>query len=179
MTYFFHFDEIQAWKYVNFLASIWHNSSVIEKIFIIFLLFNIPNRLYSEDELPEDFKLFLPIHRKKCIRERDVKEIEKKEPPEEIEIEEPPPFEGVPEEEREEEEEPEELPEELVEEIPPEIEPREIREEDEEEEAIEPEFEAEEEVEEEIEAEIGPTAYVTEEETEAEEPGDEEEYAVP
>ncbi|XP_006612447.1 cilia- and flagella-associated protein 20-like [Apis dorsata] len=138
------------------------------------------DRLYSEDELPEDFKLFLPIHRKKCIRERDVKEIEKKEPPEEIEIEEPPPFEGVPEEEREEEEEPEELPEELVEEIPPEIERREIREVDEEEEeAIEPEFEAEEEVEEEIEAEIGPTAYVTEEETEAEEPGDEEEYAVP
>ncbi|XP_071569302.1 cilia- and flagella-associated protein 20 [Temnothorax nylanderi] len=30
------------------------------------------NRLYSEDEMPEDFKLFFPVHRKKCVREEDV-----------------------------------------------------------------------------------------------------------
>ncbi|XP_011862680.1 PREDICTED: cilia- and flagella-associated protein 20-like [Vollenhovia emeryi] len=30
------------------------------------------DRLYSEDEMPEDFKLFFPVHRKKCVREGDV-----------------------------------------------------------------------------------------------------------
>lgn len=30
------------------------------------------SRLYSEDELPEDFKLFFPVHRKKCVREEMV-----------------------------------------------------------------------------------------------------------
>ncbi|XP_020287327.1 cilia- and flagella-associated protein 20-like [Pseudomyrmex gracilis] len=30
------------------------------------------DRLYSEDELPEDFKLFFPVHRKKCVREEMV-----------------------------------------------------------------------------------------------------------
>ncbi|XP_018360161.1 PREDICTED: cilia- and flagella-associated protein 20-like [Trachymyrmex cornetzi] len=30
------------------------------------------DRLYSEDEMPEEFKLFLPMHRKKCGREEDV-----------------------------------------------------------------------------------------------------------
>lgn len=31
-------------------------------------------RLYSEDEIPEDFKLFFPMHRKKCVREKTVLE---------------------------------------------------------------------------------------------------------
>ncbi|XP_011700317.1 PREDICTED: cilia- and flagella-associated protein 20-like [Wasmannia auropunctata] len=31
------------------------------------------DRLYSEDEMPEDFKLFFPVHLKKCVREEDVK----------------------------------------------------------------------------------------------------------
>ncbi|EFN61152.1 UPF0468 protein CG5343 [Camponotus floridanus] len=30
------------------------------------------DRLYSEDEIAEDFKLFFPIHRKKCVREERV-----------------------------------------------------------------------------------------------------------
>ncbi|XP_011634368.1 cilia- and flagella-associated protein 20-like, partial [Pogonomyrmex barbatus] len=30
------------------------------------------DRLYSEDEMPEDFKLFFPLHRKKCVREEKV-----------------------------------------------------------------------------------------------------------
>ncbi|XP_054014511.1 cilia- and flagella-associated protein 20-like [Hylaeus anthracinus] len=48
------------------------------------------DRIYSEDELPEDFKLFLPIHRRKCVREEDVKSKYKKKP--EVEVVEPPPF---------------------------------------------------------------------------------------
>nr|XP_012222736.1 PREDICTED: cilia- and flagella-associated protein 20-like [Linepithema humile] len=30
------------------------------------------DRLYSEDKIPEDFKLFFPMHRKKCVREETV-----------------------------------------------------------------------------------------------------------
>lgn len=44
--------------------------------------------MYSDEELPAEYKLFLPIHRKKCVREKvDVKEIGKHEKPE---AEEPP-----------------------------------------------------------------------------------------
>ncbi|XP_046833527.1 cilia- and flagella-associated protein 20-like [Vespa crabro] len=46
------------------------------------------SRLYSDEELPAEYKLFLPIHRKKCVREKvDVTKISKHEKPE---IEEPP-----------------------------------------------------------------------------------------
>ncbi|XP_028048587.2 cilia- and flagella-associated protein 20, partial [Monomorium pharaonis] len=31
------------------------------------------DRLYSADEMPEDFKLFFPVHRKKCVREDVLK----------------------------------------------------------------------------------------------------------
>ncbi|KAL0113645.1 hypothetical protein PUN28_012646 [Cardiocondyla obscurior] len=30
------------------------------------------DRIYSEEEMPEDFKLFFPVHQTKCVRERDV-----------------------------------------------------------------------------------------------------------
>ncbi|XP_076247493.1 cilia- and flagella-associated protein 20 [Calliopsis andreniformis] len=63
------------------------------------------DRLYSEDELPEDFKLFMPIHRKKCVRAEDVKKPKEEKVPE-VETE-PPPFAAseAPEDEDEEEEE--------------------------------------------------------------------------
>ncbi|XP_076639122.1 cilia- and flagella-associated protein 20 [Colletes latitarsis] len=50
------------------------------------------DRLYPESELPEDFKLFLPIHRKKCVREEDVKPKDKEKA--KVEVEEPPSFEA-------------------------------------------------------------------------------------
>ncbi|OAD53324.1 hypothetical protein WN48_10457 [Eufriesea mexicana] len=138
--------------------------------------------LYAEDELPEDFKLFLPIHRKKCVREKDVKKEEKKEREiEEIEIEKPPPFEAgdVAEEA---EEKAEELGEdELIEEeaIPVEDLQKkvEIRDEDEEEqeEEDEDEEEADEEEEEEEDEELAEIG-----EYDAEDEGDEpEEHALP
>ncbi|XP_076752665.1 cilia- and flagella-associated protein 20 [Xylocopa sonorina] len=147
------------------------------------------DRLYSEDELPEDFKLFLPIHRKKCVREEVAKKEKKEEiaEMEEVETEEPPPF-GVDEEAEEEEEEEEEEPEEeaaeeeLTEEeaVPAEEEKRvEIGEEDEEEEEEEEEevepprvvdYETEEETD--LTEEHAPAAvtpgYATEEETDVE-----------
>ncbi|XP_043502120.1 cilia- and flagella-associated protein 20-like [Polistes fuscatus] len=46
------------------------------------------SRLYNDEELPAEYKLFLPIHQRKCVREKvDVKSISKHEKPE---VEEPP-----------------------------------------------------------------------------------------
>ncbi|XP_043590988.1 cilia- and flagella-associated protein 20-like isoform X1 [Bombus pyrosoma] len=149
------------------------------------------DRLYSEDELPEDFKLFKPLQRVKCVREKDVAK-EKREEPEKIETEEPPPFEAgeVPEEA---EEEPEEEPTEdelAEEEVAPVVDvrrPDEIGEEDEEEEdedEVEPadvgDYEDEDEVDEPVPAPTTP-GYATEDETDVEQDeGDEdEEYGVP
>ncbi|EZA54810.1 hypothetical protein X777_05095 [Ooceraea biroi] len=42
---------------------------------IQFNLCDFTRRAY-EDKMPEDFKLFLPVHRKKCIREERVPEVE-------------------------------------------------------------------------------------------------------
>ncbi|XP_003706708.1 cilia- and flagella-associated protein 20 [Megachile rotundata] len=50
------------------------------------------DRLYSEDELPDDFKLFLPVHRRKCVRESKVEKPKDKDI-EKVEVEKPPPFE--------------------------------------------------------------------------------------
>ncbi|XP_014475843.1 PREDICTED: cilia- and flagella-associated protein 20-like [Dinoponera quadriceps] len=47
------------------------------------------DRLYSEDELPEDFRLFFPVHRKKCVRE-EVPKIPS------VELEKPPSIERTP-----------------------------------------------------------------------------------
>ncbi|XP_034185956.2 cilia- and flagella-associated protein 20 [Osmia lignaria lignaria] len=60
------------------------------------------DRLYSEDELPEDFRLFLPIHRKKCVREKKMEKPKDKDL-EKVEVVEPPAFEtaGMPEDDEE------------------------------------------------------------------------------
>ncbi|CAL7943570.1 unnamed protein product [Xylocopa violacea] len=155
------------------------------------------DRLYSEDELPEDFKLFLPIHRKKCVREEVVKKDKKEEiaEMEEIETEEPPPFEVDEEaEEEEDEEEEEEAEEEAAEEelteeeaVPAEEEKRvEIveDEEEEDEEEVEPSRVADYETEEEADLteEHAPAAvtpgYATEEETDVEQDQPEEDEEV-
>ncbi|KOX78265.1 hypothetical protein WN51_10628 [Melipona quadrifasciata] len=159
------------------------------------------DRLYAEDELPEEFKLFKPLQRAKCVREEDVVK-EKKKILEEIETEEPPPFEAAEvvepvEEEVEEEPAEDELVEEEAVAVEDVLRPDEIREEDEDEEE---EVEEEEEEEEEDEMEpaditdyededevdelgVAPVTpgYVTEDETDIErDRGDEdEEYGVP
>ncbi|XP_076176998.1 uncharacterized protein LOC143151569 isoform X2 [Ptiloglossa arizonensis] len=156
------------------------------------------DRLYSEDELPEDFKLFLPIHRKKCVRKEDVAKSKDKEEPE-VEPAEPPPFDAG-DAQQEEEDEEALIDEEVVEDdvAPPEkeIEKVEARKDDKEEEEEEEEdevglpevtdYEAEDEDagEDEIEARadtlIMTSEQATEEETDAEhtmaEDDDDEEY---
>ncbi|XP_043679242.1 cilia- and flagella-associated protein 20-like [Vespula pensylvanica] len=84
------------------------------------------SRLYSDEELPAEYKLFLPIHRKKCVREKpEDREIKHEKP----EVEEPPvlyktPSEQIIKEEVEKEEEPEiEVPPEVPE---PEPQPEEV-----------------------------------------------------
>ncbi|KAF7385975.1 hypothetical protein HZH66_011817 [Vespula vulgaris] len=86
------------------------------------------SRLYSDEELPAEYKLFLPIHRKKCVREKpEDREIKHEKP----EVEEPPvlyktPSEQIIKEEVEKEEEPEiEVPPEVPE-PEPEPEPEEV-----------------------------------------------------
>ncbi|XP_017891500.1 cilia- and flagella-associated protein 20-like [Ceratina calcarata] len=151
------------------------------------------DRLYSEDELPEDFKLFLPVHRKKCVREEDVKKVEEeKKDLEETETEEPPPFdegEEVDEDEGEEDEDEGEE-DELIEDegIPVDEEEKlELREEDEEEEEEDEggpaevgDYEAEDEADEEP-TDIPTPGYATEDETDAEpdQAEEDEEYEVP
>ncbi|XP_076662573.1 uncharacterized protein LOC143365883 isoform X2 [Halictus rubicundus] len=70
------------------------------------------DRLYAEDQLPEDFMLFLPgQHRKKCVRQSDVAREKEKAKPEKDEDIEQPPFEadeGAEDEEEEGKEEPDE-----------------------------------------------------------------------
>ncbi|CAD1476903.1 unnamed protein product, partial [Heterotrigona itama] len=155
------------------------------------------DRLYAENELPEEFKLFKPLQRAKCVREEDV--VKEKKKPEEIETEEPP-FEAaevVEPVEEEVEEEPAE--DELIEEEAVPVEdvrrPDEIREEvedeeeeeeevEEEEDEVEPaditDYEDEDEVDEPGVVPVTP-GYVTEDETDIErDQGDEdEEYGVP
>ncbi|CAK9824080.1 Cilia- and flagella-associated protein 20 [Anthophora retusa] len=154
------------------------------------------DRLYSEDELPEDFKLFLPIHRKKCIREADVKKPDDKKKPEESEPEEPPPFEVQDEqediEEAEEAKEADEGEEEPLDELTEEegeeqmerqSEIKKDDEDEEEEDEIEPtevrDYETEDErddMEEHVAVPVTSPGYATEEESDAEQdPGDEDE----
>ncbi|XP_071858014.1 cilia- and flagella-associated protein 20 isoform X2 [Bombus fervidus] len=148
------------------------------------------DRLYSEDELPEDFKLFKPLQRVKCVREKDVAK-EKGKEPEKIETEEPPPFEAgeVAEEAEEPEEEPteDELAEEEIAPIEDVRRPDEMEEEDEEEEdedEVEPadvgDYVDEDEGDEPVPAPTTP-GYATEDETDVEqdEADEDEEYGVP
>ncbi|XP_026826712.1 FK506-binding protein 5 [Ooceraea biroi] len=52
------------------------SNKYIKRLIERVMLFIFSFRLYSEDKMPEDFKLFLPVHRKKCIREERVPEVE-------------------------------------------------------------------------------------------------------
>ncbi|XP_011154839.2 cilia- and flagella-associated protein 20 [Harpegnathos saltator] len=125
------------------------------------------DRLYSEDEMPEEFRLFFPVHRKKCVREvlkKPAVELEK--PP--FVIEKTPSIEPeIP------EEKPIEEPEISKEEVEPDLRAEEIIDlEDEEEERFEEEEKVEAEEEAAVhdeEAEAEEEAAVVDEETEAEE----------